>query len=82
VYNFIGRRRLATTLSIYAPAAKLVIEVDGGHHLVLSQAEYDRQRSEYLQQRGLRVLRFDDRQVLLQIESVVQAILQAMKNPS
>ena len=38
--------------------------------LAFSRAEYDKRRSEYLEQRGLRVLRFDDRQVLLQIESV------------
>ena len=69
-------------VDFYAPAAKLVVEVDGAHHFILSQAEYDKQRSEYLEQRGLRVLRFDDRQVLLQIESVAQAIFQAMKNPS
>jgi very-short-patch-repair endonuclease len=56
--------------------------VDGAHHFTLSQAEYDKQRSKYLEQRGLRVLRFDDRQVLLQIESVAQTIFQAMKNPS
>jgi very-short-patch-repair endonuclease len=63
-------------------AAKLVVEVDGAHHFTLSQAEYDKRRSEYLEQQGLTVLRFDDRQVLLQIDSVVQAIFQAMKNPS
>jgi very-short-patch-repair endonuclease len=70
-------------VDFYAPAAKLVVEVDGAHHFTLSRAEYDKRRSEYLEQRGLRVLRFDDRQVLLQIESVAQAIFQAMKkNPS
>jgi very-short-patch-repair endonuclease len=69
-------------VDFYAPAAKLVVEVDGTHHFTPSQAEYDKRRSEYLGQRGLRVLRFDDRQVLLQIESVAQAIFQAMKNPS
>jgi very-short-patch-repair endonuclease len=61
------------------PPRKLVVEVDGAHHFALSQAEYDKRRSEYLEQRGLRVLRFNDRQVLLQIESVAQAIFQAMK---
>ena len=83
MYSSIGRRRLAITLSIfYAPVAKLVVEVDGAHHLALSQAEYDKRRTEYLEQQGLKVLRFDDRQVLLQIDSVVQAIFRAMKNPS
>jgi very-short-patch-repair endonuclease len=69
-------------VDFYAPAANLVVEVDGAHHFALSQAKYDKRRSEYLQQQGLTVLRFDDRQVLLQIDSVVQAIFQIMKNPS
>lgn len=66
----------------YAPAAKLVVELDGAQHLELGQAQYDAQRTRHLQQQGLKVLRFDDRQVLLQTESVVEAIFQAMKNPS
>lgn len=66
----------------YAPAAKLVVELDGAQHLELRQAKYDAQRTSDLQQQGLKVLRFDDRQVLLQTESVLEMIFQAMKNPS
>jgi very-short-patch-repair endonuclease len=66
----------------YAPAVKLVVEVDGAQHLALGQAKYDAQRTRDLQQQGLKVLRFDDRQVLLQTESVLETIFQAMKNPS
>jgi len=58
----------------YAPAAKLVVE--------LEQAKYDAQRTRDLEQQGLKVLRFDDRQALLQTESVLEAIFQAVKNPS
>ena len=66
----------------YAPAARLVVELDGAHHLELGQATYDAQRTGDLEQYGLRVLRFDDRQVLLQTESVLEMIFQAVKNPS
>ena len=66
----------------YAPAAKLVVELDGAQHLELGQAKYDAQRTRDLEQEGLKVLRFDDRQALLQTESVLEAIFQAVKNPS
>ena len=66
----------------YAPAAKLVIELDGAQHLQFEQATYDAQRTRDLEQHGLKVLRFEDRQVLLQTESVLEMIFQAMKNPS
>jgi very-short-patch-repair endonuclease len=66
----------------YAPAAKLVVELDGARHLELKQARYDAQRTRDLEQRGLKVLRFDDREALLQTESVLEAAFQAVKNPS
>ena len=65
----------------YAPAAKLVVELDGAQHLELGQAKYDAQRTG-IPQHGLKVLRFDDRQGLRQTESVLEAIFQAVKNPS
>ncbi len=66
----------------YAPAANLVVELDGAQHLELRQVEYDLQRTKELEQQGLKVLRFDDRQVLLQTDAVLESIFQAMKNPS
>ena len=65
----------------YAPAVKLVVELDEAQHLKLGQAKYDAQRTRYLEQQGLKVLRFDDRQALLQTESLLEAIFQAVKNP-
>jgi very-short-patch-repair endonuclease len=66
----------------YAPAAKLVVALDGAQHLEPGQSKYDAQRNRDLEQQGLKVLRFDDRQVLLQTEAVLETIFQAMKNPS
>ena len=63
----------------YAPPAKLVVELDGAQ---LGQAKYDAQRTRDLEQQGLKVLRFDDRQALRQTESVLETIFQAIKNPS
>jgi very-short-patch-repair endonuclease len=65
-------------VDFYAPAARLVVEVDGAHHTELSQTKYDERRSEYLQEQNLRVLRFDDRQVLLETDAVVEEIYRAV----
>jgi very-short-patch-repair endonuclease/tetratricopeptide (TPR) repeat protein len=67
-------------VDFYAPAAKLVVEVDGSQHFQPRQAQHDRRRSAYLEQEGLRVLRFTDRQVLLELRSVVEVIFQAVKD--
>jgi very-short-patch-repair endonuclease len=65
-------------VDFYAPAARLVVEVDGSHHFDLAHATRDKERSEYLEQLGLKVLRFDDRQVLTETESVVEEIFRTM----
>jgi very-short-patch-repair endonuclease len=51
---------------------KLVVEVDGGQHL--DQEAYDERRSRFLQEKGYRVLRFWNNQVLQQIQTVLRAI--------
>ena len=81
--QFYSQKPIANSIAdFYAPAVKLVVELDGAQHLELGQAKYDAQRTRYLEQQGLEVLRFDDRKALLQTESVVEAIFQAVKNPS
>lgn len=66
----------------YAPVAILVIELDGAQHLERGQANYDAQRTRDLQEQGLKVIRFDDRQVLLETDSVLKAIYHFVENPS
>ena len=61
-------------VDFFYPRAKLVIEVDGSHHLVGEMIEYDRIRDEYLSSFGLRVLRFTNLDVLAHIERVVESI--------
>ncbi|MFN8639900.1 MAG: endonuclease domain-containing protein [Dehalococcoidia bacterium] len=63
-------------LDFYCHASRLAIEVDGAHHA--SQAEQDAERTSYLEAHGLRVVRFTNRDVLLETETVLQAIWSAV----
>ena len=65
-------------VDFYAPGAKLVIEVDGSQHLEEDHAREDARRDEYLQSQGLLVMRFNNLQVLKELESVVQKIFLAL----
>lgn len=56
----------------YCHAAKLVVEIDGSHHN--DQVEYDSVRSQFLSERGLRVLRFWNNGVLQDLNTVLEAI--------
>jgi very-short-patch-repair endonuclease len=60
----------------FCPAARLVVELDGSHHL--DQAEYDARRTRFLAQRGLRVLRFESDHIWGGgLSTVMQAIAEA-----
>ena len=65
-------------VDFYAPKAKIVVEVDGSQHMESEQAARDLRRDAFLASQGLRVLRFDDLQVLKEIEGVVEVIVQAI----
>jgi very-short-patch-repair endonuclease len=58
---------------------KLVVEVDGSQHIEGNNIERDKRRDEYLSSVGLKVLRFNSRQVLEETDAVLQVIYQAIK---
>jgi very-short-patch-repair endonuclease len=62
------------------PEARLVIELDGGHHL--DQEEKDDWRTKIIVQHGFRVIRFWDSDVLTGIDDVVEKIVQALRETS
>ena len=61
------------------PALKRVIEVDGNQHYSDTGIKADIIRDDYLQSCGLKVLRFNDYDVLTNISGVVESILETMK---
>jgi very-short-patch-repair endonuclease len=66
-------------VDFYAPKAKLAIEVDGSQHLQNESAVMDKKRDEYLTGLGLKVLRFNSREVMTNTDEVAEAIHRAMK---
>ena len=56
------------------PKAKLVVELDGGQHYTEEGRQKDKVRDEYLAGLGLQVLRFSDRDILTQTDSVLEKI--------
>jgi very-short-patch-repair endonuclease len=73
-------------LDFYCPAAKLAIELDGGHNYQAAQRR-DGTRAAFLARHGIIVLRFWNHQVRRELDSLLQAIWFALeerhgKNPS
>jgi len=59
------------------PEARLIIEVDGGQHS--EDNAHDFARTEWLEARGYRVVRFWNSDVLSKTEDVLAAILEALR---
>jgi very-short-patch-repair endonuclease len=68
------------TLDFYCPAARLAIELDGGQHYEQAQRERDERRDQWLAERGIRVLRYSDRDALLETEAIEEAIWLAIRD--
>jgi very-short-patch-repair endonuclease len=62
-------------LDFYCAACKLAVELDGGQHLTPAGEQHDQKRTDYLAARGVRVLRFSNRDLLTEADGVLQAII-------
>ncbi len=58
----------------YCHEERLIVEVDGGIHLVKSIIEHDENRTAELERYGIRILRFSNEQVMNNIDEVVLEI--------
>jgi very-short-patch-repair endonuclease len=64
-------------VDFYCHAASLVVELDGSGHL--DQESYDQKRDEFLEEIGLKVLRFYNSQVESDLDIVLGVILEACR---
>ena len=61
-------------VDFHCPKAKLVIELDGGQHYSSEGKAKDRAREAYMNDFGLRVLRFSDKEVFKNTQGVLEKI--------
>ena len=59
----------------FCPENNLVIEVDGGYHELPEQMILDEARTRRLEESGYNILRFTNEEVLYDIDSVIQQIV-------
>lgn len=74
-YRFQRQKILGPFIAdFYCHAARLVVEVDGSQHYTEEGLAYDNQRSLYLEQYNIRVIRFTNREVTKQFVQVCEMI--------
>ena len=57
---------------------RLIIEVDGEYHQLPEQQLLDAERTKYFEQKGYRVIRFTNAQVLNDLEMVMSKLIKAL----
>ena len=65
-------------VDFFAPRARLVVEVDGSQHLATHHTQRDKSRDTHLASLGLKVVRFNSREVLQDMDAVVEAIYRTL----
>lgn len=58
----------------YSPSIKLVIELDGSQHFTPEGLEYDKIRENFMKSLEIKTLRFNNNDVLTNIEGVLEVI--------
>ena len=68
-------------LDFYCPAEKLAIELDGAGHFTSAGYDYDQERTKFLGNHGIKVIRFENVKVFKALESVLEEIKNNFTTP-
>lgn len=58
--------------------SKVVVEIDGGYHFTAEQQKDDAQRTEWLENKGYKVIRFTNKQVLFETDKVIEELKKSL----
>lgn len=69
-------------VDFYCPSENIIIELDGAGHFTHEGSQNDKVRDEYLNSLGLKVIRFENRDLKNNLDAVLKAISDNFKNSS
>jgi len=61
-------------VDFFCPECRLIVELDGAPHYGILDDNYEAERSAYLEQLGLKIIRFENRIILHNLEAVLETI--------
>ena len=61
-------------IDFYCPELKLGIELDGAPHFAPGGYEADESRTDYLRRYGIRIIRFENKDIWTSLESVIETL--------
>ena len=69
-------------VDFYCPECRVIVELDGDPHDEIVVAEYDAERTKFLEQYGMKLIRFENRVLFENPEAVLETIRQALSERS
>ena len=69
-------------LDFFCVEHQLAVELDGSVHDVLDQAAYDEERTNFLNEHGLHIIRFRNEEVKKNLSDVLQKIIEITTHPN
>ena len=69
-------------IDFYIPKIKLAIEIDGSGHNTKEGKDYDKMRTEYLESKDIKVLRFWNSEIEKDLENVLEKIKKEINRKS
>ncbi|MGH6871762.1 MAG: endonuclease domain-containing protein [Rhizomicrobium sp.] len=82
-YNFRHQHPIGPFIADFASLdGRLIIELDGASHSLPGVADYDEKRTQYLETKGYRVLRFRNEEIYSDLYRIVDSILKGLPPPS
>ena len=70
-----------TILDFFCVEHQLVVELDGSIHDLQDQFESDEERTKYLNDHGLKVIRFRNEEILKNLPAILQKIINITSSP-
>ena len=58
--------------------SKIVVEIDGNYHFTMEQQKDDAKRTEWLESKGYKVIRFTNEQVLCDTDNVINMLRESI----
>ncbi len=67
------------SLDFYCPNERLGIELDGGTHDSSEAYDYDQKRTEFIQSQNIKIIRFQNKDVLNNLNGIIEEIKSHLK---
>jgi len=67
-------------VDFYCPEEKLVVELDGDFHFDEEVKKYDKERTNCINNLGIKLIRFENQEVIYNLETVLKSIEKEFKN--